>query len=261
MLEHDAHVLAHAELFAADLVVLHQVGAFEDVAPSHLQLVHADIGKARLQTLLDEHLGLQKIATVLWDHIQLHRSHFHLLVFEQTAHQLGPRVFGLFALGHFFRGQQHARLDLDEHGRHEQVFGGQLQVALTDFIHITQVLACHARHGDVENVEVLLADQVQQQVQRAFKSLQKHLQRIRRDVQVYGHGEQGLAIQTRQGHLVDHRRHGRIERIFGQLQGWDGVVAHGAVGPKKRSARGGADSKWLRPWFGTRRVSAPLGLV
>ena len=196
-----------------------------------------------MQTLFDEHLGLQKIAAVLRDHIQLHRSHFHLLVFEQAAYQLGPRVFGLFALGHFFGGQQHARLDLDEHGRHEQVFGGQLQVALADFLHITQVLACHARHGNVENVEVLLADQVQQQVQRAFKSLQKHLQRIRRNVQVAGHGEQGLAIQTRQGHLVDHRRHGRAERVFGQLQGWDGVVAHGAVGPEKKLGKKGCELK------------------
>ncbi len=37
---------------------------------------------------------------------------------------------------------------------------------------------------DVEDVEVLLADQVQQQVERALERLQEDLQRIRRDVEV-----------------------------------------------------------------------------
>jgi hypothetical protein len=65
---------------------------------------------------------------------------------------------------------------------------GQLQVALADLLDVVQVLARHAGQRDVEDVEVLLADQVQQQVQRAFEGLQEDLQRVGRDVQVLRHG-------------------------------------------------------------------------
>ena len=175
VLEHDGHVLAHTQFFAADFVVLDQIGAFQNVAPGRLQFVHADVREARLQTLLNVDLGLQKIATVLRDHVQLHGGELHLLVFEQTAHQFGSWVFGFFAFGHLFGRQQHARFDLDQHGRHQQVFGRQLQIALPDFFNIGQVLARDASHRNVEDVEVLLSNQIEQQIQRAFESLKKHL--------------------------------------------------------------------------------------
>ncbi|MCY1354972.1 hypothetical protein D9M69_413730 [compost metagenome] len=60
------------------------------------------------------------------------------------------------------------------------------------------------RHRDVEDVEVLLADQVQQQVQRAFERFQEDLERIGRDVQVLRQLEQRLAVQARERHPVDH---------------------------------------------------------
>ena len=82
--------------------------------------------------------------------------------------------------------QQHPRLDLDQHRRHQQVLGRQFEVAAADLVDVVQVLAGHARHRDVEDVEVLLADQVQQQVQRALEGLEEHLQRVGRDVQVLG---------------------------------------------------------------------------
>jgi hypothetical protein len=37
---------------------------------------------------------------------------------------------------------------------------------------------------DIEDVQVLLADQVQQQVERAFEGFEENLQRVRRDVQI-----------------------------------------------------------------------------
>jgi hypothetical protein len=92
-------------------------------------------------------------------------------------------------------------LDLDEHRRHQQVLAGQLEVVLADLVDVGQVLARHAGQRDVEDVEVLLADQVQQQVQRAFEGLEEDLQRIRRDVQVLRHAKQRLAVQARHGHL------------------------------------------------------------
>jgi hypothetical protein len=41
-------------------------------------------------------------------------------------------------------------------------------------------------HRDVEDVQVLPADQVQQQVERAFERLEDDFERVRRDVQVLG---------------------------------------------------------------------------
>ena len=227
--QHDAHVLAHAQFFAADLVVLYQLGALENVLPGRLQLVHAHVRKARLQALLDVDLRLEEVATILRQLVELGGSEFHLLIFKQAAHQLGARVFSLFAFGHLFRGQQHARLDLDQHGRHQQVFRSQLQVAGADLIDIAQILARHTRHRDVKDVEVLLANQIQQQVQRAFKGLQKDLQRVWWDVEVIGQRKQRLPVQTGHGHMVHHlghggRRHGGLQ-VLGQF-GRKGGLAH-----------------------------------
>ena len=86
----------------------------------------------------------------------LARGQLHLLVFEQPAHQLGARILGLGAVGALLRRQQHARLDLDQHRRHQQVFGGELEIACADLLDVVEVLARHVRHRDVEDVEVLL---------------------------------------------------------------------------------------------------------
>src|SRR5690606_22125259 len=103
----------------------------------------------------------------------------------------------------FLHRQQHAGLDLDEQGRHEQVFAGQLKVVAPDLLHIRQVLTRDVRHRDVQHVEVLLTDQVKQEVERAFEGFEKDLQRIRRNVKVLRQVEQGLAVQTRQCHGID----------------------------------------------------------
>ena len=106
--EHQAHVLAHREFSTGDVVVLDQSGPFQDVAPGLLQVSQVYLGEAGLQRLFDEHLGLEKIPTQLGQRIQAGRRQFHLLVFQQAAHQLGARVFGFLALGHLARRQQHA---------------------------------------------------------------------------------------------------------------------------------------------------------
>ena len=134
-------------------------------------------------------------------------SQLDLLILQQTANQLGAWVFCLLAFSGFLGRQQHARLDLNQHGRHQQVFGRQLQVGRADLVHIGQVLPRDGRHGNVQNIEILLTDQVKQQVQRAFKGLEKHLQGIRRNVQVVRHRKERLAVEFGQCHLVDHLWH------------------------------------------------------
>jgi hypothetical protein len=67
---------------------------------------------------------------------------------------------------------------------------------LADLLDVVQVLPRDVGQRNVQDVEVLLADQVQQQVQRAFEGFKKDLQRIGRDVQILRQLEQRFAVQT-----------------------------------------------------------------
>ena len=75
-----------------------------------------------------------------------------------------------------------------------------------DLVDVLQVLQRDGRHWNIKDIEILLADQVQQQVQRAFKCLEKDFQRIGRDVQIVGHAKQRLAIQPRKRDAIDDAR-------------------------------------------------------
>jgi hypothetical protein len=116
------------------------------------------------------------------------------LVLQQPPHQLGARVF-LERLGSRWPRQQQARLDLDQHRGHHQVLGGELQVGSAHRLDVLEVLARQRRHGDVEDVEIFPADQVQQQVERPLERLEDHFQRIRRDVKVLRDLDERLAVE------------------------------------------------------------------
>ncbi len=73
---------------------------------------------------------------------------------------------------------------------------------LTDFLHIVDVLRRHLRHGDIEDVEILLANEVEQQIQRPLKGFKKNLQRIGRNIEVLRHGKQRFAIELGHRHGV-----------------------------------------------------------
>jgi len=105
--------------------------------------------------------------------------------------------------------------DFNQHGGHQQIFGGKFQIAAANFIHIAEVLAGQGRHGDVKDVEVLFANQVEQKIQRALKGFQKNFQCIRRDVQVLRQRKQGLAVQPCHGHVVNHLGHAVVLGVGG----------------------------------------------
>ena len=183
--QHDAHVLAHAQLLARDAVVL--VAAWRALRMSSQasrRSIAGDVRQARRADSLDRDLGAQEVAAEQRQRVEPGRGELHLLVLEQAAHQLGARVVGLLAVGALARRQQHARLDLDQHRRHQQVVAGELEVARADLLDVGQVLPRHARQRDVEDVEVLPPDQVEQQVERALEGLEEDLERIGRDVEV-----------------------------------------------------------------------------
>ena len=97
---------------------------------------------------------------------------------EQPVHQFLARIlFGrnLFELGIF--GQQHARLDVDQGGGHVDELGAQLDVQLESALHVLEILLRDGGNGDVVDVDLLLADQVEQQVERPIVLLQVKIQR------------------------------------------------------------------------------------
>jgi hypothetical protein len=47
-------------------------------------------------------------------------------------------------------------------------------------------LAGDLRQRNVENVEILPADQVQEQIERTLEGLEKYLQRLRRNIEIAG---------------------------------------------------------------------------
>jgi hypothetical protein len=69
-------------------------------------------------------------------------------------------------------------------------------------------LARERRHRNVEDVEILLADQVEQQVERALEGLEDDLERVGRDVEVPRQLDDRLAVQPR-----DRRRRRRRRQL------------------------------------------------
>jgi hypothetical protein len=133
-------------------------------------------------------------------------------VLLQPAHEVGARI----VFQAFFRRrarQEHARLDLGQDGGHDQVFGGELEAHLVHRLDVVDVLARDFGDRDVEDVQVLAADQVQQQVQRAFEGVEDDLERIRRDVQVLRDLQDRLAKHHRQRHLLLLRVHRVVGRV------------------------------------------------
>ena len=106
------------------------------------------------------------------------------LVLLQAAHQLGARIVLVLAVRAGGRGSSMRDLisaSIAAISRYSPASSSCRSAITLDVLH---VLARDLGDRDVEDVEVLAADQVQQQVERAFERLQEHLQRIRRDVQV-----------------------------------------------------------------------------
>ncbi|KAG1449337.1 hypothetical protein G6F57_016655 [Rhizopus arrhizus] len=136
-----------------------------------------------------------------------------------AAHQFGARV-GFVAFLAYRARQQHARLHLGQDRGHHKVFGSKLEAQLAHHGDVFHVLPGDLGHGDVQHVQVLPADQVQQQVQRAFEGIQDDFQRVRRNVQVLRNLQDRLPMHHSQRHflLLGGGRPGwrvRVEREFG----------------------------------------------
>ena len=237
-------MFAYRQLLATDAVALVEPRLLHDAQPSELQVVQADLGQALDHLLGDEDAHPLEVALHPRQGLEPCRGELHLFVFEQSAHQFGARVLFFGVLARRPR-QQHARLDLEQHRGHQQVFGGELEVGGPHRLDVLEVLRGERRHRHVEDVEVGLADQVQQQIQRPLEGFQEDLQRVGRNIQVFGQFEQGLAVDARE-HI---ERHAGIDRREGQRQ------VHGAAAIGRAACCGLNRSRGPSPR--ARRASSP----
>ena len=132
--------------------------------------------------------------------IDVLRSLFEYFVFLQPPHQFRTRVFLILVL--LRARQQHPGFYLRQHGRHDQVLPGQLQLQHLHQFNVSHVLFGDPGDGYVEDVQVLALDEIQQQVEGAGKGLQEHLQRVRRDIKVLGDLAQGNALHYGKRHFL-----------------------------------------------------------
>ena len=93
------------------------------------------------------------------------------LMLQQPLDQLAARVLGgLFGAGGGAR-QQHLALDVDEQRGGVDKLAGHVHVAGLELVDVGQKLGRDLGDGNVVDVDVLLADQVQQQVERTVVDL------------------------------------------------------------------------------------------
>ena len=104
--------------------------------------------------------------------------------------------------------QQQSRFDFRQNCRHHQIFGGQFQTQILHQFDVVDVLTRDLGNRDVENIEILPADQIEQQVQRSLECFENDFQRIRRNVEILRHLQHRLSTHQRQRHflLLWHRR-------------------------------------------------------
>jgi hypothetical protein len=124
--------------------------------------------------------------------------------------------------------------------------GSQLEAQILHDSDVLDVLARDLRNRDIEDFEVLSADQVQQQIERTFECFEDDLERIRWDVQVLRnlqhrrpahHRQRHLALQRgrcdgagwrKRGASVGRRLHGFVDQ---------GLASHLGAGPLRAGAK------------------------
>jgi hypothetical protein len=136
------------------------------------------------------------------------------------------------------------------------------RLVFADLVDVDQILARHLGHRDVEDVEVLLADQVEQQVQRPLEGVEEDLEGVGRDVQIQRQLHHRLAVKA--GQHLQLELFGDWIAGLGQRQSFLGLVDVGLLGhPALAVALGGIEILRAVPPDGTTLalVVLELGLV
>jgi len=109
--------------------------------------------------------------------VQLGGSVLELLVFDQLPDQLPARVV---FVGIFFRRllvgrQKAAAFPVNEIGRHDEKFAGQIDIQFREGLKILEVLVRNALERDIVNVDLVALDQVKEEIKRPLENLEPDL--------------------------------------------------------------------------------------
>ena len=90
---------------------------------------------------------------------------------KQPVDQFVPRIVLFISLRQRIARQQHLRFNVNKYGSHVNKISSHVNVQLANLFDVGQILRRDAGNRDIVNVDVLLADQVQQQVKRTFVNI------------------------------------------------------------------------------------------
>jgi hypothetical protein len=160
------------------------LGTLEHLVKRYKQLFQRDVGQLRNDFSL-RGIGLHNMRIPLEPRqvAEILRRLLETLVFLQSPDQLCPGIIFFLVFG-LRAWQQHSGLDLGQHRCHQQIFAGQLELQLFHQLDVLHVLPRDFRDGNIEDIDILTAYEVKQQVEWALECLQKNLQRVGRDVEV-----------------------------------------------------------------------------
>jgi len=146
-------------------------GAVEHLAEGRHEReeINLDLGLRRLADDVDDAIvGPQPLGAALdLALVQEFGRGLEPLVLKQPADEGFTRIL-LVLLRRIRPGQQHPRLDVDQRGRHVDELGTKLNVHLHGPLHVFEILLGDGGNRDVVDVDLLLADQVEQQIERTI---------------------------------------------------------------------------------------------
>ena len=200
------HARTHRQPLALNMMVREHLRTRDDLAERDDHLLQRDLRQARDRPVqLARRVGDPSVALEARQLVDAERSLFVAFVLLEAPHQLRARV-GLLGRRVRRTRQQHARFEFRQRRRHDQILAGQLQLHLLHHPDVVHVLPRDVGKRDVEDVEVLSPDEIEQQVERALESLEEHLERLRRDVEVARQLRERLALHHRERHLALQRQ-------------------------------------------------------
>ena len=180
------HLLSHGEAVRRNLA--DDLGRFslEEFAQRREQLKELDGYEFGRADLLDELFGAggapENIAV---DELPLGEepgSVFVALVLEEASDEHLARVgqcsVAIVGLCGLRLGEQHLAFDLDERGRHDEVFARDTQIELPHRVDVGEILLRDEGDGDVEDVDLMRLDEVEQKIERTFELTDLKVQRL-----------------------------------------------------------------------------------
>jgi len=99
-----------------------------------------------------------------------------LLVFDELPDQIPPRIvfFRIFVRRLLIDREQTSTFQVDEIGRHNDEFAGNLNVQFFERIDVFEVLTGQSLERDFINIDLVALDEIEQQIKRPFENLESN---------------------------------------------------------------------------------------